>query len=75
MTRLLEGAGFEVTEMEHLNKISKPVWWLSSRVLGRKQLGKPMLKGFDKMVWLIRRVDALLPWSGLLLIAVGKKRG
>ncbi|MFN7925122.1 MAG: glycosyltransferase [Bryobacteraceae bacterium] len=75
MKKLLEGAGFEVTEMEHLNKISKPVWWLSSRVLSRKQLGKPMLKMFDKMVWLIRRVDALLPWSGLSLIAVGKKRG
>jgi hypothetical protein len=37
-------------------------------------LGKLSLKIFDKSVWLWRRLDGLLPWSGLSLIAVATKK-
>jgi glycosyltransferase involved in cell wall biosynthesis len=71
---MLTGNGFEVANVWHLNKSAKPVWWLSSRVLGRQQLGKPLLKLFDKSVWLLRRIDGLLPWSGLSLVVVARKQ-
>jgi len=32
-----------------------------------------VLKIFDKSVWLWRRLDVLLPWPGLSLLAVGRK--
>jgi len=32
------------------------------------------LKVFDKTVWLWRRIDWLLPWRGLSLVVVAKKR-
>ena len=33
-----------------------------------------MLKIFDKTVWLWRRLDRLMPWPGLSLIVVARKR-
>jgi glycosyltransferase involved in cell wall biosynthesis len=70
---LLEGAGFRVERMHQLNKIAKPAWWLYGNVLGRRHISKLTLKIFDKTVWLWRRVDRLLPWRGLSLIAVAQK--
>jgi glycosyltransferase involved in cell wall biosynthesis len=71
---LLEQHGYTVNEMLDHNRISKPIWWLSSKLLGRRQLGKLSLKMFDKSVWLWRRLDGLLPWPGLSLIAVATKK-
>jgi hypothetical protein len=33
-----------------------------------------VLKIFDKTVWLWRRLDVLMPWPGLSLIMVARKR-
>ena len=70
---LLREHGLEVVRLVHLNKIGKPAWWLYGRVLRRKHIGKLTLKLFDKSVWFWRRVDALLPWGGLSLIAVTRR--
>ena len=43
-----------------------------SRVFGSSRIDKPVLKIFDKTVWLWRRADALLPWPGLSLILVAR---
>jgi hypothetical protein len=32
-----------------------------------------VLKIFDKSVWFWRRLDVLMPWPGLSLVAVGRK--
>jgi len=32
-----------------------------------------VLKIFDKSVWLLRRLDVLIPWPGLSLLAVAHK--
>jgi hypothetical protein len=42
-------------------------------VLGSKNINKPVLKIFDKTVWLWSRLDWLLPWPGLSLIAIGRR--
>ncbi|MEX2264450.1 MAG: glycosyltransferase [Bryobacteraceae bacterium] len=72
--KLLEGAGFRVEKATHWNKIGTPAWWINSRLLGRTRINKVTLKIFDKTVWLWRRVDRVLPWSGLSLLLLARKR-
>jgi len=45
------------------------------KLLGRTRIHKPALKLFDKTVWIWRRIDGLLPWRGLTLVAVARKGG
>jgi SAM-dependent methyltransferase len=73
LRQMLEGAGFRVERIHHLNKISAPSWWLYGRLLKRKYINKLTLKLFDKTVWLWRRVDRIIPWRGLSLIVVARK--
>ena len=70
---LLAQHGLKPKRLSTLNKIGSPGWWLYSRVLGRGYINKVNLKLFDKSVWFWRRVDPLLPWQGLSLIAVAGK--
>jgi glycosyltransferase involved in cell wall biosynthesis len=70
---LLAQHGLRVKQIHQLNKIGTPAWWLYGKVLRRKQINKLMLKIFDKTVWIWRRIDWLLPWRGLTLIAVATK--
>ncbi len=72
---LLEQAGFLVEQVHQLNKIGAPAWWLSGKLFGRRYISKVTLKLFDKTVWFWRRVDGLLPWRGLSLVAVARKTG
>jgi hypothetical protein len=59
--------------MRQLNKIGALGWWLSGQLLRRKRISKLSLKVFDKTVWIWRRIDPVLPWPGLSLIAVATK--
>jgi hypothetical protein len=70
---LVSQAGLQVESAKHLNKISMPVWWLSSRLLRVGRIKKPFLKLFDKSVWLWKRVNPILPWNGLNLIVVARR--
>ncbi|MBZ5726906.1 MAG: glycosyltransferase [Acidobacteriia bacterium] len=72
---LLESQGFAVEKMSGINKAGSPPWWAYSRLLGSRNINKPVLKIFDKTVWIWRRLDRLMPWPGLSLIAVARKRG
>jgi len=71
--QMLGQTGFQIEQMYQLNKIGTVSWWLFGKVLGRKAISRPALKLFDKTVWFWRRVDGLLPWPGLSLVAVAKK--
>jgi glycosyltransferase involved in cell wall biosynthesis len=74
LTRLLEMCGFAVERSLQLNKISTLAWWVNSRVLSSRHISKPTLKIFDKTVWLWRRLDPLIPWRGLSLVIIARKR-
>jgi glycosyltransferase involved in cell wall biosynthesis len=74
LRELLSRYGFDVEGTRQLNKIGAPAWWLFSRLLRRRQIDKLILKIFDKTVWFWRRVDFLLPWRGLSLVAIARKR-
>jgi len=71
---LLESHDFSVEALDQLNKAGAPPWWLYSRVFGSRTINKAVLKLFDKTVWFWSLVDGLMPWPGLSLVVVGRKR-
>jgi glycosyltransferase involved in cell wall biosynthesis len=72
--QMLESEGFTVETVYNFNKAGTPPWLAYSRLFGSKHINKPVLKIFDKTVWLLRRFDVLMPWPGLSLIIVARKR-
>jgi len=74
MRHLLEAHGFSVEKIYQLNKAGAPPWWVYSRLLGSRKISKPVLKLFDKTVWIWSRLDGLIPWPGLSLILVARKQ-
>jgi len=73
LIRTMVEYGFHIERVLQINRISTPAWWLFGRVLRRRRLNKVALKLFDKTVWLWRRVDFLLPFPGLSLIAIARR--
>jgi glycosyltransferase involved in cell wall biosynthesis len=69
---MLAQAGFKVSRIHHLNKFGTPAWLLHGRLLRKKHISKITLKLFDKTVWIWRRLDPVLPWHGLSLIAIAQ---
>ncbi len=70
---MLAGAGFRTERILQLNKIGALSWLIHGKLLGRKRIAKVSLKLFDKTVWIWRRIDGLLPWRGLSVIAIAKR--
>ena len=73
--QLLESQGFAVESATDFNKAGAPPWWAYSKLFGSKNINKPVLKIFDKTVWMWSRIDWLIPWPGLSLLVVARKRG
>jgi glycosyltransferase involved in cell wall biosynthesis len=71
--RLMESQGFVVDKLLGFNKAGTPPWFAYSKLLGSRTINKPVLKVFDKTVWLWRRLDGLMPWPALSLIVVARK--
>jgi SAM-dependent methyltransferase len=69
----MELAGFRVERILDFNRISRPPWYVSGRILKRKTLGTGQMKIFDRFVWLWRMLDAHLPWPPTSIIAIGVK--
>jgi SAM-dependent methyltransferase len=63
--QLLESQGFAIEQIYDFNKAGAPPWWAYSKLFGARNINKPVLKIFDKTVWLWRRLDWLMPWPGL----------
>jgi SAM-dependent methyltransferase len=69
----LTEAGFEVEAVLRFNRISRPGWWINGKILKKRTISQFQLKNFDRLVWLFRRIDKLLPWSPTSIIAIGRK--
>jgi glycosyltransferase involved in cell wall biosynthesis len=72
---VLQAAGFAVEDLRQFNRAGAPPWWAYSKVAGSTKINKLVLKIFDKTVWLWRRVDGILPWRALSLVAVARNTG
>jgi glycosyltransferase involved in cell wall biosynthesis len=70
---MIEKAGFRVERLYQLNKFGTLAWLVYGGLLRRNRVSKVTLKLFDKSVWFWRRVDPLLPWRGLSIVAVARK--
>jgi glycosyltransferase involved in cell wall biosynthesis len=73
LTSKMQQAGFEVEQLLPFNRISRPGWFIAGRLLRRDAISAAQLKLFDRLVWLWRRIDDLLPWAPTSLIAIGRK--
>jgi glycosyltransferase involved in cell wall biosynthesis/ubiquinone/menaquinone biosynthesis C-methylase UbiE len=69
----MEQAGFRVERILKFNHISRPGWYVTGRILKKQTLSPLMLKIFDRLVWLWRRIDHRLPWPATSIIAIGVK--
>jgi glycosyltransferase involved in cell wall biosynthesis len=69
----LERTGFRVETILNFNRISRPGWYVSGRILKRTTLGAVQMKMFDQLVWLWRRIDGHLPWPPTSIIAIAAK--
>src|SRR5580704_15154741 len=73
--QLLESQGFAIEQIDDFNRAGAPPWWAYGKLFSARNINKPVLKIFDKTVWLWRRLDWVMPWPGLSLIAVARKTG
>jgi len=69
----MQQAGFRVETILNFNRVSRPGWYVSGRILKRTTLGALQMKMFDQLVWLWRRIDRHLPWPPTSIIAIGAK--
>ena len=70
----MEAAGLKVEHILRFNRITRHAWWFNGRILKRKHFGRLQLWIFDHMVWLWRRIDGMLPWPAVSIIAIGTKQ-
>ena len=73
LRKKMETMGFEVEKIIDFNRISRPAWYVSGRILKRDALDVRQMKLFDKLVWLWKPLDKVLPWPPTSIIAVGRK--
>src|SRR6266850_4823914 len=69
----MERAGFRIEKILNFNRISRPGWYVSGRILKRTTLGATQMQMFDQLVWLWRRIDQHLPWPPTSIIAIAAK--
>jgi SAM-dependent methyltransferase len=70
----MEQVGFRVERILEFNRISRPGWYVTGRILKKTSLSPLQLKVFDRLVWLWRRIDAHLPWPPTSIIAIAVKQ-
>jgi SAM-dependent methyltransferase len=73
VSEILAGAGFHMERVHQLNKVGAVSWFVYGKLLGRKKIAKAALKLFDKTVWIWRRIDGLMPWRGLSVVAIARR--
>jgi glycosyltransferase involved in cell wall biosynthesis len=65
-----DAAGFRVREIQGFNRVGTPAWWLNGKLLRRRSFGLFQIWALNALTPLFRRVDRLLPFPPLSLIAV-----
>jgi hypothetical protein len=70
----LESAGFEIEKIIEFNRVSRIGWYMTGKVFKRQTLARFPLRIFNKLVWLWRRIDEMLPWGGVSIIAIARKK-
>jgi hypothetical protein len=69
----MESSGFRVERILRFNRVTRPAWFFNGRILKRETFSRFQLWVFDHMVWLWKKLDSVLPWGPISIIAVGVK--
>jgi SAM-dependent methyltransferase len=73
LEEVMRAAGFEMVSLRDYNSVSVPGWLLNGKLLQRKHLSKVQLKTLNTLTPVMRRIDPVIPWHGLSLVAVGRR--
>jgi glycosyltransferase involved in cell wall biosynthesis/phospholipid N-methyltransferase len=63
-------AGFRVDDILFFNRVGTPAWWLNGKVLKRRDFGLAQIMTLNLLTPLFRRLDPILPFKALSLIAI-----
>lgn len=74
LQKLMAAAGFDVVHSEQFCKLGAAAWLFNGKVLRRRDLTPRQMIWFDRLWPVLRPFDAVLPWQGMSLICVGRKR-
>jgi len=69
----MQQAGFRVENIVSFNRAACPGWYMTGKIFKRNLISPVQLKMFDRLVWLWRRVDNVLPWGSASIIGVAVK--
>ena len=68
-------AGFRIDGIIKFNRPGTPAWWLNSQILRRKTFGLAQIRLLNILTPLFRKLDRILPFPPLSIIAVLRKDG
>lgn len=74
LEQMMTKQGYVIEHSQDLAKAGTIAWLVLGKLGRQKQISKIWLKLFDKTVWLWKRLDWLMPWNGLSLVLVAKKK-
>jgi len=69
----LTEAGFTVERQFFFNKVGVLAWWVGNKLTGQRTITSWQLKLYNFLTPLFRRLDLLLPMSGLSTVVVARK--
>jgi glycosyltransferase involved in cell wall biosynthesis/phospholipid N-methyltransferase len=67
----MKAAGYRVERILEFNRITYPGWYVNGKILKRRHFSRFQLGVFDRLVWMWRRIDRLLPWPSTSIIGIG----
>lgn len=70
----MEQTGFTVERILRFNRMTRPAWFVNGRIFRKETFSRFQLWVFDHMVWLWKRLDSVLPWNPVSIIAVAIKK-
>ena len=75
LSAVAQQAGFRIDGMIKFNRPGTPAWWLNGQILKRKTFGLGQIRMLNVLTPLFRKIDRLLPFPPLSIIAVLRKDG
>lgn len=72
---LMSDVGFDIVHSEQVCKLGALAWFVNGNILRKRRLTPRQMLTFDRLWPIVQLFDRFLPWRGMSLIVIGKKRG
>jgi len=70
---LMTESGFVVEDVLKFNRVTMPAWRFTGQVRKARTISRLGVRIFDKLVWIWRKIDGLLPWEPASIIAIARR--